>query len=144
MHRRGSGFRAQMPSMALVACATGVLVCLGARPPWTAVRCFGLVLMLASLVLVFAARVELGSAFRVAPKAERLVCTGLYRRIRDPIYVFSTTTLAGYLLWSGRVWLWPLLGLIAVVQILRARTEARVLEAEFGAAYRAWKRQCWF
>jgi len=40
--------------------------------------------------------------------------------------------------------LWLLVLVIAVVQIIRARREARVLEAAFGDAYREYRRKTWF
>ena len=48
----------------------------------------GLSVVCAALWLV--ARLQLGAAFSVRPEARQLVETGLYSRLRHPIYVFGT------------------------------------------------------
>jgi protein-S-isoprenylcysteine O-methyltransferase Ste14 len=80
----------------------------------------------------------------VQAKATELVTTGLYSRIRNPIYVFGALFILGIFIWIGR----PILLLIFVVliplQIYRSRKESAVLEAKFGAEYREYKRKTWF
>jgi protein-S-isoprenylcysteine O-methyltransferase Ste14 len=41
-------------------------------------------------------------------------------------------------------WVLPVLLLIIFIQVLRARNEARVLEARFGDAYRQYRSRTWF
>jgi protein-S-isoprenylcysteine O-methyltransferase Ste14 len=55
----------------------------------------GLVLAIAGIGLLTLARLQLGSSFSVTPQARQLVTTGLYSRIRNPVYVFSAIGLAG-------------------------------------------------
>jgi len=45
---------------------------------------------------------------------------------------------------SHRPALWLVVPAIIVMQTLRARREARVLEAAFGNAYRDYRRKTWF
>ena len=77
-------------------------------------------------------------------KASTLVTTGLYSRIRNPIYFFGALMILGIIIWSNK----PLLLLFFVVliplQIYRIRKEERVLAEKFGAAYLDYKRQTWF
>ena len=40
--------------------------------------------------------------------------------------------------------LWIILAIVVVGQTIRARREARVLEAAFGDAYREYRRKTWF
>ena len=56
-----------------------------AHEPWTAMRIAAVILGLPSLVLLVVARIELGGAFSVRPKAQTLVTHGLYSRIRNPV-----------------------------------------------------------
>ena len=115
------------------------------RPPhWDAMRVTGLVLTIAGFGLLTVARVELGNSFSVTPQARALVTTGVYRKIRNPVYVFSAIGIAGFVLYVARpMWLLLLLALLPM-QVLRAQAEGRILEAVFGEGYRAWKRQTWF
>lgn len=90
------------------------------------------------------ARIQLGRSFSVAPKATALVTRGIYSKIRNPIYVFSATWIAGLALALGKPLALLLLIPLIPMQVDRARREARVLEASFGEAYRAYCRKVWF
>ena len=111
--------------------------------PWTAWRIAGVAIAAPAFVLFIAARIELGRAFSVQAKATTLVTTGIYSRIRNPIYVFGALLILGLILWAGR----PLLLLLFLVliprQIARSRKEERVLPERFGAAYLEYKKKTW-
>ncbi len=102
----------------------------------------GLSVLCAALWLV--ARLQLGAAFSVRPEARQLVETGLYSRLRHPIYVFGT---AAFLLVLLALQGWPALAIWAIlipVQVVRARREERVLAEAFGAEYDAYRDATWF
>ena len=44
-----------------------------------------------------AARLQLGESFSVRPEARHLVTTGIYSKIRHPVYVFGTPAVTGIL-----------------------------------------------
>jgi protein-S-isoprenylcysteine O-methyltransferase Ste14 len=72
------------------------------------------------------------------------VTTGLYARIRNPIYVFGGLVSVGILTFIHQPW-WLLIWVPLIpLQRHRVRNEERVLEAKFGDAYREYKRQTWF
>jgi hypothetical protein len=52
-------------------------------------------LALVGVPLMALARVQIGSAFAVAPKAQALVTHGLYAKIPHPLYVFFDVALLG-------------------------------------------------
>jgi protein-S-isoprenylcysteine O-methyltransferase Ste14 len=112
--------------------------------PWTPLRIMGLVLTVLGLVFLTLARVQLGNSFSWNPQAKNLVTTGLYSRIRNPVYVFGGVTLFGLILYVQRPWWFVAFAAVAVMQLLRARAEARVLEEKFGDDYRRWRAQTWF
>jgi len=126
----------------LVAVA-GIVVALWNRP-WSLSRVLGLFLLVSGLTLLTIARINLGSAFSVAPEATRLVTTGLYSRIRNPIYVFGTLAIAGLILYIEKPLFLLLLVPLVALQIWRARAESRVLETRFGDEYRRYRAQTWF
>jgi protein-S-isoprenylcysteine O-methyltransferase Ste14 len=96
-----------------------------------------------SFVLWSVARFQLGKSFAVTAQAKHLVTRGLYSKIRNPVYVFGSLFIFGYILLLGRPrWLLTLL-LIAPLQIWRARKESRVLEATFGGEYRRYRAGTW-
>ncbi len=69
-----------------------------------------------------------------------LVTTGLYARIRNPMYVALVLLLTGIGLLSGGAWLLllvPVLG--AVLHLGVVRPEERYLAGRFGDAYRAYR-----
>ena len=97
-----------------------------------------------SLVLLVVARLQLGAAFSIQAKAKKLVTTGLYSRIRNPIYVFSAIFLVGIVIVSERWLLLLPIAALVPVQIVRARKEARELSAAFGEEYARYKAGTWF
>ncbi len=104
----------------------------------------GLALAVPSFLLWLTARVQLGGSFSVRARATELVTHGIYSRIRNPIYVFGTLFVAGFILIMGRpIWLLLAMALIPM-QVVRARKEARVLEEKFGEQYRLYRARTWF
>jgi len=111
---------------------------------WTPLRIVGVAIALPAFILFCIARVQLGGSFSVEAKATALVTTGIYSKIRNPIYVFGAIMTLGVIIWAGQ----PLLLLFYVIlipmQIIRARKESQVLEAKFGDAYIEYKKKTWF
>jgi protein-S-isoprenylcysteine O-methyltransferase Ste14 len=86
----------------------------------------------------------LGAAFSLRAKATRLVTTGLYARIRNPIYVSGCFFFLGLAMFLPAWWLLLTLIVVVPMQIVRSRREAAVLEATFGEEYRRYRLQTWF
>lgn len=107
-------------------------------------RWIGLGLSLVGLGGVMLARYTLGRSFSIRAKATELVTSGIYSRIRNPIYVFGMIFFAGEVLIIRLPVLLLLLVIIVPMQIVRARREARVLEDKFGDAYRRYREATWF
>jgi protein-S-isoprenylcysteine O-methyltransferase Ste14 len=107
-------------------------------------RWIGLALSLLGLAGVILARYTLGRSFSVTAKATELVSTGIYSRIRNPIYICGIIFLAGLIVMVQYRVLWVVLIVIIPMQIIRARREAHVLEARFGEAYRQYRDRTWF
>jgi protein-S-isoprenylcysteine O-methyltransferase Ste14 len=125
-----------------VGAAMWVFAALYARRPaawWT-----GLALGAAGFAGWVTARVQLGSAFTVRAQAHTLVRSGLYARLRHPIYLFGGLAYFGALLALQKWWLlagW--LVLFVVVETVRIRQEEAVLQARFGDEYADYRRQTW-
>lgn len=113
-------------------------------PPWTVTRIAGVAIAILSFLLLSLARVQLGQAFSIQAKATTLVTSGLYSRIRNPIYIFSSLVIAGIIFWVNMPWLLLIFAVIIPMQILRSRKEAKVLEEKFGETYLEYKRKTWF
>ena len=121
------------------------LAALAVRPAqWDAIRVTELVLTICGFGLWAIARAQLGDSFSVTPQARALVTTGLYRKIRHPVYVFSGIGIAGFVMYVGRPTLLLLFLVLIPIQVFRATVEGRKLEDRFGEAYGEWKRQTWF
>jgi protein-S-isoprenylcysteine O-methyltransferase Ste14 len=126
--------------------ALGMLVFLHrGEAPWTALRIAGAVLGLASAVLLVVSRIQLGASFAVKAKAHALVTSGIYSRIRHPIYVFSSLMMVGIALYFDQLWFLLVVVLVLVpMQIYRARREEQVLMDAFGEEYAHYKASSWF
>jgi protein-S-isoprenylcysteine O-methyltransferase Ste14 len=112
--------------------------------PWNAQRYIGTALTVVGIGFIAVARYQLGKSFSIKPEAHELVTTGLYSKIRNPIYLFGTVMSIGLTLIFQKPLLWIVVVVIVIGQVLRARREARVLEAAFGNAYREYRRKTWF
>jgi len=139
---RGTLWRVWLPMVAgLWVIATIFRSSLGPHGP---ARWIGLLLALIGLAGVILSRYTLGRSFSITPKATALVTSGIYSRIRNPIYVSGTILVAGVALMVQRVELLAVLLVLIPVQLLRAGREAAVLEAKFGDAYREYRKRTWF
>lgn len=109
-------------------------------------RWIGLFVSLLGLTGVIVARYTLGESFSIKAKATKLVTTGIYSRIRNPIYLSGVILIVGLVVMVRRsaFWLVPAIVILVPTQIVRARREARVLEAKFGDAYRQYRERTWF
>jgi protein-S-isoprenylcysteine O-methyltransferase Ste14 len=114
------------------------------RPgPWDLQRGIGTALVVVGIGGIAAARYQLGKSFALKAEAHQLVTRGVYSKIRNPIYVFGAAMLAGFILVLHRPIFWLVFLAIVIMQTLRARREAQVLEAAFGDAYREYRRKTW-
>lgn len=117
----------------------------GTKSPWTHKHIAGAALLAAGFVGWLTARLQIREFFTARAEARGLVTTGIYSKIRNPIYFFGVVLFAGialYLPVPG--WIVVIMLLTIFVQVWRARNEARVLEARFGDAYRQYRAKTWF
>ena len=112
--------------------------------PWNTQRYAGTILGVVGVSFIGVARYQLGKSFSIRAEAHELVTTGLYSKIRNPIYVFGVVMLTGLMLVLQKPVLWFVFLVVVIGQANRARREARVLEAAFGDAYREYRRKTWF
>lgn len=111
---------------------------------WTPVQYVGICLVTLGFLLWTIARFQLGTSFAVTAQARHLVTSGLYSKIRNPIYVFGSCAIIGLILTVGRpIFLLIFIALIPL-QMKRARKESAVLEAAFKDEYRNYRASTWF
>lgn len=140
MTKPGAWITTLAPLVALVWMIAGAL---DPHRPWDGARIAGFALGVVFLALVFLARLQLGDSFSIAPEAHKLVTTGIYSKVRHPVYVFGTLAILGIALYTH---LWPLLAAVLLVipmQVVRARAEERVLTEKFGEEYLRYKSRTW-
>jgi protein-S-isoprenylcysteine O-methyltransferase Ste14 len=129
----------------LAACLFAITYMYKSAPgPHDWMRTLGLLIALVGLTGVIVSRYTLGRSFSIVPKATELVTTGIYSRIRNPIYVSGVLFLTGLFLMIRRPVMLVIFLVIIPMQILRARREAAVLEKQFGDAYREYHKRTWF
>jgi len=114
-------------------------------PGWVVFRVIGAVLIVlgAGVVIESFARFALEGLGTPAPLAptQRLVVRGLYRYVRNPIYIADTAIIAGQSLLLGRLWL--LLYAVAFLIVTAAFVrwyEEPTLSRRFGDEYEAYRR----
>ena len=113
-------------------------------PPWLSLRVVGALLLAAGVVVLLQAFARfvtegIGTPAPVAP-TERLVVGGLYRYVRNPMYLAVAATIVGQALLLGR---WVLLAyagafVVAVASFVHWYEEP-TLQRRFGAEYDAYR-----
>ena len=131
-------------ALQIVAVGCWIWILIAWHTPWNAQRYAGTVLSIAGLIGITVARRQLGRSFSLTPQARQLVTSGIYSKIRNPIYVFGTMVLTGLPLIFQKGVLWIVVACVAIMQAIRANREGRVLEAAFGDEYREYRRKTWF
>jgi protein-S-isoprenylcysteine O-methyltransferase Ste14 len=104
----------------------------------------GMAVGIMGLALWALARIQLGKSFSITPQARALVTTGLYSKIRNPIYFFAGVGYIALCIAWGKWLALPAFVAMYSFQLLRANKEAKVLEAAFGDDYRRYRAQTWF
>jgi protein-S-isoprenylcysteine O-methyltransferase Ste14 len=121
-----------------------VLAAAAMRRPRTVHWFAGLGIAALAYPLWIAARVQLGTAFSIWPEARQLVTSGLYSKLRHPVYVFGTLASLSSLL-VLQVWPILLFGLALIpITISRMRREEKLLAARFGEEYERYRARTWF
>src|SRR5580658_3411245 len=131
----GTAMKLNLVTLAVIIISLSLLAMYAPHLPWTAWHIAGIAIAAPAFLLFVAARIELGRAFSVQAKATTLVTTGVYSRVRNPIYFFGAMFILGIIIWMGRPWLLLILAVLIPLQVVRSRKEERVLTEKFGATY---------
>ncbi len=86
------------------------------------------------LMIVVLGKLSLGRSFGLTPANRGVVCSGLYRFVRHPIYLGYLITHIGFVIANPADWNLVLLGIADVALMLRACREEQTLAAD--ATYR--------
>ena len=136
--------KSNLLTLAVIVVIVASLLVYAPEVDWSTAKVIGAVIAGISFPLFALARWQLGSSFSVKAKASRLVTTGLYSRIRNPIYLFGGLFIVGLSLFLSP---WGPLAVALVIvplQVVRAGREERVLAEAFGEEYERYKSKSWF
>ncbi|MGH9782037.1 MAG: methyltransferase family protein [Candidatus Acidiferrales bacterium] len=111
---------------------------------WTTHQIVGMAIAVPAFCLWALARLQLGRSFSISAQAKELVTHGLYSKIQNPVYVFGGILIAAVFVYLGQPYLFLILIILIVMQVMRIRAERRVLEEKFGDAYREYRKHTWF
>lgn len=136
--------KANLITLAVVLAAAVLFASYAFQLSWTAPRIAGTAIGIPALILFVLARIQLGRAFSLQAKATTLVTTGLYSRIRNPIYVFGALLIVAVIVWANQPWWLASLLVLIPLQVYRSRKEEQALTEKFGDAYLQYKRKTWF
>lgn len=136
--------RSNLLTLAVVIFAMVLLLLYVREIEWSGTKIVGAVIVGVALPLFVMARLQLGRSFSVRAKARELVTTGLYSRIRNPIYLFGGLIIVGLSLFVSVCGPLVVILALAPLQIYRARKEEQVLSRAFGEEYERYKSKTWF
>ncbi len=115
------------------------------RPVAGPQKVLGLSMLLAGLILTFFSFQALGKNFRVhaQPRTEgSLVTSGIYSKIRHPMYLAGFVLFGGWILLFSSLWSLPLWVGFSVLYIIKVAQEERLL-AEHFPGYREYRQRTW-
>lgn len=108
----------------------------------------GILISISGFVIWILGKIYLGDAFQIKAEAKKLITSGIYSRIRNPIYFGGFLVILGWLIYTVNTeWTSSLVIVIifyGVVQILRVLKEEKILTRKFGKRYTQYKSQTWF
>jgi protein-S-isoprenylcysteine O-methyltransferase Ste14 len=104
----------------------------------------GLVITFLSFALWIISRMQLGKAFSLKPRANFLVISGIYSKLRHPVYVFSVLALVGLTIFFLNKWLLAITFFVLILELWRRSKEEKVLLAKFGKKYKDYQKSSWF
>ena len=104
----------------------------------------GCALIIVSIATWLVARYQLGESFSILPQSKSLITSGIYSKIRHPLYICSIVATFGLCLMYKAVWVYIVWLLLIVLQIFRATKEEKILENKFGNEFLNYKRSTWF
>lgn len=110
----------------------------------TLIQIFGMVLALIALIFWIIARIQLADNFSIGARANELVTTGLYAKLRHPVYYFSILALLGIIFAIGNYYLFIAVLALIALEASRIRAEERKLHDVFGKKYEEYKKSTWF
>jgi protein-S-isoprenylcysteine O-methyltransferase Ste14 len=84
------------------------------------------------LLIVVSGKLSLGRSFGLAPANRGIVCSGIYRFVRHPIYLGYLLTHIGFLLANPTPWNLSLLICADIALMFRAMLEEQALGLDFG------------
>ncbi len=104
----------------------------------------GAIITVIAFIFWIIARVQLGNAFSIAPKSKFLVRSGLYSKLRHPVYYFSILAVLGLCIYLWNPVTMIPLGLLVAFEIFRINKEETKLTDDFGSEYSRYKQSTWF
>ena len=92
----------------------------------------GLIFSLLGLIIWWLGKIALGDMFTALPKAKKVVQTGIYSKIRHPIYVGLSFIFIGWTFLSQNKWILIITLVLILIFISRMKRENKFLEKKFG------------
>ena len=108
----------------------------------------GALLILVGYFIWVLALVALGDSFQCRAEAKKLVSSGVYLKMRHPIYYSGFLSEFGWVVYTFRTtyfWFFLLFWFLEIfLQVSRIKKEERVLSKKFGENYIKYKKKTWF
>jgi protein-S-isoprenylcysteine O-methyltransferase Ste14 len=104
----------------------------------------GLFLFLVGLIFWIKSLKDIGPSFSASAKAKKLVTKGMYSKFRHPIYYSGILMDIGLVISTLKLWVFLIVFIIFLIQLIRIHKEEKVLIKRFGKKYLEYKKRTLF
>ncbi|MGQ9706759.1 MAG: methyltransferase family protein [bacterium] len=122
-----------------------MIISAGTLPEKFIIRQIGWIIFIIGFLLWLPARITIRRFHTSLPEAYKIVKTGIYSKIRHPIYISIEIMYIGFSLVLYSLWGFiSTLALLTPLHIYRAYEEEKLFKKVFGAEYIEYKKKTWF
>jgi protein-S-isoprenylcysteine O-methyltransferase Ste14 len=111
-------------------------------------KVLGIILSLIGFLIWIIGRIHLRKVFQIMPRAKELITTGIYSKIRHPIYIGGFLISVGWVFYTLFTWLniFTIIYLVlyVIIEFSRISVEEKLLEKRFGKKYKEYIKKTWF
>lgn len=96
------------------------------------------------LIIWWISKITLSDAWSSLPEANKIVKSGIYSKIRHPIYLGFTITTIGWFIIIPSIFTFSIILSVSITFYFKIKAEEEILTNKFKEEYKKYKKNTWF